>query len=160
MRKRRCRYARCQGASCSRRRDWMRDGTRRIMWAPSPLAQVRGKSGNRLDKRVMQVIVLLQLLRRDRRPLLPRLEQAPRPALAHHLHRQARLRLWVLINAKWYKSSRVTIQVAAICMKRSRCNPSQVRARSQSCRATRPQHPFRASTACHPSGRPACSPER
>jgi len=40
----------------------------------------------------------LQLLRRHPRPLLLRLEQAYRPAVAHHIHRHARLEVQVLIN--------------------------------------------------------------
>ena len=40
-----------------------------------------------------------QILRTDRRPLLRRLEQARRSALAHHLHRNARMGLSVLISA-------------------------------------------------------------
>ena len=39
---------------------------------------------------------------RHPRPLLRRLEQAHRSALAHHVHRTARLGPWVLINGTWY----------------------------------------------------------
>src|SRR3954471_3735982 len=41
-------------------------------------------------------------LRGHRRPLLQRLEPAHRPALAHHVHRTARMDAWVLINRTWY----------------------------------------------------------
>jgi hypothetical protein len=34
--------------------------------------------------------------------LLRSLEQARRPALAHHLHRSAPMGAWVLINETWY----------------------------------------------------------
>src|SRR5262249_20901729 len=47
----------------------------------------------------------LQLLRRSRRPLLCGMEQARRPALAHHVHRTAPMDPRVLINGIWYKSS-------------------------------------------------------
>ena len=46
----------------------------------------------------------LHVLRRHRRPLLLRLEQAHRPTLEDHVHRYARLALWVLIRETWYKS--------------------------------------------------------
>src|SRR5262245_4859886 len=45
----------------------------------------------------------LQILRRSRRPLLQRLEQARRSALAHHVHRTAPMGARVLINGNWYK---------------------------------------------------------
>ena len=44
----------------------------------------------------------LRLLRRHPRPLLRRVEQAHRSALAHHVHRPARLGSPVLINGTWY----------------------------------------------------------
>jgi hypothetical protein len=44
----------------------------------------------------------LQVLRRYRRSLLPRLEHARRSALAHHVHRTATMGSWVMINALWY----------------------------------------------------------
>ena len=44
----------------------------------------------------------LRILRRDRRSLLPGLEQARRPALEDHLDRNARLGTPVLISARWY----------------------------------------------------------
>ena len=47
----------------------------------------------------------LQILRRHRRPLLRRMEQARRSALANHVHRPARLGLSVVISEFWYKSS-------------------------------------------------------
>src|SRR5437899_2869242 len=46
----------------------------------------------------------LQILRRSRRPLLRRLEQARRSALAHHVHRTAPMGAPVLINGNWYES--------------------------------------------------------
>jgi len=45
----------------------------------------------------------LQILRRHRRPLLRRLEQAHRSALADHVARTTRLGPWVLITESWYK---------------------------------------------------------
>src|ERR1700746_490731 len=45
----------------------------------------------------------LQILRRSRRPLLCGMEQARRPALAHHVHRTAPMGPRVLINGIWYK---------------------------------------------------------
>ena len=44
----------------------------------------------------------LQILRRYRRPLLRRLEQARRSTLAHHVHRTAPMGAPVLINGTWY----------------------------------------------------------
>src|SRR5262249_99073 len=44
------------------------------------------------------------ILRRSRRPLLQRLEQARRSALAHHVHRTAPMGARVLINGTWYKA--------------------------------------------------------
>src|SRR5262245_36409894 len=46
----------------------------------------------------------LQILRRSRRPLLQRLEQARRSALAHHVHRTAPMGARVLINGTWYNT--------------------------------------------------------
>src|SRR5271154_2813927 len=45
----------------------------------------------------------LQILRRHRRSLLRRLEQAHRSALADHVHRNARMGPPVLISESWYK---------------------------------------------------------
>src|ERR1017187_6632868 len=44
----------------------------------------------------------LQVLRRHRRPLLRRLEQARRSTLEDHVHRPARLGLQVVIKESWY----------------------------------------------------------
>src|ERR1044072_1558941 len=44
----------------------------------------------------------LRLLRRHSRPLLRRVEQAHRSALAHHVHRPAGLGPSVLITGTWY----------------------------------------------------------
>jgi hypothetical protein len=44
------------------------------------------------------------ILRRHRRSLLRRLEQAHRPAMAHHVHRAARLKAQVLIREAWYNT--------------------------------------------------------
>src|SRR3954470_5472791 len=46
----------------------------------------------------------LHLLRRHPRPLLRGVEQAHGSALAHHVHRDARLGASVLINETWYKA--------------------------------------------------------
>src|SRR5438270_12292323 len=45
----------------------------------------------------------IPVLRGHPRPLLPRLEQACRPALDDHVHRHARLGASVLISESWYK---------------------------------------------------------
>src|SRR5260221_10940379 len=47
----------------------------------------------------------LPLVRRHRRTLLPRLEQARRSTLDDHVHRLTRLGSWVLTNGIWYKAS-------------------------------------------------------
>src|SRR5271163_1340726 len=46
----------------------------------------------------------LQILRRHRRSLLRRLEQAHRSALADHVHRNAPMGPPVLISESWYKT--------------------------------------------------------
>src|SRR5262249_34602869 len=46
----------------------------------------------------------LQILRRSRRPLLRRLEQAGRSALAHHVHWAASMGPTVLHKGDWYKT--------------------------------------------------------
>src|SRR3954471_13218325 len=55
----------------------------------------------------------LQVLQRPPRPLLCSLEQARRPALAHHDHRPARLGISVLINEAWYKTVGTKLASAA-----------------------------------------------
>ena len=55
----------------------------------------------------------LQILRRHRRPLLLRLEQAYRYALENHLHRNKKVGLSVVISGTWYKTERrLLLQVA------------------------------------------------
>src|SRR4051794_38829110 len=49
-------------------------------------------------------------LRRDRRPLLSRLEQARRPALEDHVARSPGLGTWVLINEHWYNAVRTALK--------------------------------------------------
>ena len=71
--------------------------------AEMPRTQPRGK---RLAVHARQLALQprLQILRRSRRSLLRRLEQARRPALADHVHRIARMGARVLINGTWYKN--------------------------------------------------------
>src|SRR5271165_3924458 len=61
-------------------------------------------AGKRMAVHARQLAVepSLQILRRHRQPLLRRLEQARRSALENHLHRNARLGVWVLISESWY----------------------------------------------------------
>ena len=47
----------------------------------------------------------LQIVQRHRRPLLRCMEQAHRPAMAHHVDRYPRLGLPVVISESWYKSA-------------------------------------------------------
>src|SRR5665647_487420 len=47
----------------------------------------------------------VQILRRHSRPLLRRLEQTCRSAMAHHVHRLARLGVPVLITENWYNET-------------------------------------------------------
>src|SRR5262249_48780926 len=49
----------------------------------------------------------LQIIRRSRRPLLRGLEQARRPALAHHVYRIASMGARVLINGTRYNSNKI-----------------------------------------------------
>jgi hypothetical protein len=60
----------------------------------------------RLAVHARQLVVepRLQILRRRRRLLLPCLEQAHRSAVAHHVHRTARLGARVLISGTWYSA--------------------------------------------------------
>src|SRR5207253_3750666 len=51
----------------------------------------------------------IPVLRRYPRPLLPRLEQAGRPALDDHVHRLARLGASVLISESWYYTVKQSI---------------------------------------------------
>jgi hypothetical protein len=44
--------------------------------------------------------------RPHRRPLLPPLEPPDRAAIAHHVHRPARMGAWVLISRSWYNTQR------------------------------------------------------
>src|SRR6202035_3640679 len=57
----------------------------------------------------------LQILRRHRRSLLRRLEQAHRPALADHVHRNARMGPPVLISESWYKLTALRALAAQPC---------------------------------------------
>jgi len=45
----------------------------------------------------------LHILRQHRRPLRLGLEQAGRPAVAHHVHRATQMGTWVMSNAGWYE---------------------------------------------------------
>src|SRR5262245_65574764 len=54
----------------------------------------------------------LQILRRSRRPLLQRLEQARRSALAHHVHRTAPMGAPVLIGSWYYTLVRIALALA------------------------------------------------
>src|SRR4051812_27591931 len=56
------------------------------------------------DARQLDLEPDLRLLPRHPRSLLRGVEQTHRPALAHHVHRPARLGSPVLINGTWYKS--------------------------------------------------------
>src|SRR3712207_599628 len=73
--------------------------------AQVPRAQ---RDGERLAVHARQLAVepRVPVLRGHRRPLLPRLEQARRPAVAHHVHRAARLGAGVLISGTWYYAGR------------------------------------------------------
>src|SRR5215218_9703661 len=57
----------------------------------------------------------LHLLPRHPRPLLRGVEQTHGPALAHHVHRPARLGSPVLINGTWYKLCIAASSVAYRC---------------------------------------------
>src|SRR5208283_3439513 len=76
--------------------------------APAAPSQVsRTQSGReRLGVHARQLAVKPHLpqLRRHRRSLLRRLEQAQKPAMARHVHRTARLGAQVLIRENWYKA--------------------------------------------------------
>src|SRR5271165_7103967 len=69
-------------------------------------------AGKRMAVHARQLAVepSLQILRRHRQPLLRRLEQARRSALENHLHRNARLGVWVLISESWYKTRERVIE--------------------------------------------------
>jgi len=63
-------------------------------------------AGERLAIHARQLAIEpdLQILRRHRRSLLRRLEQARGSTLENHVYRYARLGLQVLIKESWYKS--------------------------------------------------------
>src|SRR5580693_1720404 len=67
-----------------------------------PRAELAGKR-MAIHARKLALEPDLQILRRHRRPLLRRLEQAHRSALADHVARTTRLGPWVLIRESWYK---------------------------------------------------------
>lgn len=79
--------------------------------AEMPRAQSR-RERVAVHARQLAVEPHLRVLRRHRRPLLPRLEQARRSTLAHHVHGPATMGSWVLINARWYnlRSSKLAIE--------------------------------------------------
>src|SRR3954463_7183455 len=85
-------------------------GTRSILPQPVPdngIAHPRQPSlttNIRVHARELDVQPDLPLLHGHPRPLLRRLEQAHRPALARHVHRPARLGSPVLTNGTWYHS--------------------------------------------------------
>src|SRR6476660_8445724 len=74
---------------------------------PTPLT-----TNIRVHARQLDLEPALPLLPRHPRPLLRGVEQAHRSALAHHVHRPARLGLPVLITRTWYKAPR---QVLSVC---------------------------------------------
>jgi len=45
----------------------------------------------------------LPIIRRHRRPLLLRMEQARRSTMANYVYRLTKVGSWVVINALWYK---------------------------------------------------------
>ncbi|CAP56844.1 hypothetical protein GDI2901 [Gluconacetobacter diazotrophicus PA1 5] len=71
--------------------------------APATLARTQS-GGKRLAVHAQYLAVEPDLphLRRHRRYLLPRLEPARRPALAHHVPRATTMGTWVLTNRSWY----------------------------------------------------------
>src|SRR5229473_4079777 len=75
--------------------------------APAPAAQMPRTQSDRkhlgVHARQLAIQSHLQILRRYRRSLLRFLEQAHRSAMAHHVHRLARLGSWVLVSEGWYK---------------------------------------------------------
>src|SRR4030088_753219 len=76
---------------------------------PRPLAtQVPGAQSGRehlaVHARQLAVEPDLYILREHPRTLLPSLEQAHRSAMAHHVHRNARVGQWVLSIEDWYKA--------------------------------------------------------
>src|SRR5207302_10628688 len=70
--------------------------------AEVPRAQP-GRERLAVHARQLALQLHLQILRRSRRPLLCGMEQARRPALAHHVHRTAPMGPRVLIIGIWYK---------------------------------------------------------
>src|SRR5580693_8270327 len=73
-----------------------------------PRAELAGKR-MAIHARKLALEPDLQTLRRHRRPLLRRLEQAHRSALADHVARTTRLGPWVLITESWYYMARWSV---------------------------------------------------
>src|SRR4029450_11204899 len=78
-------------------RSRQRDGT--------PASNTVDNEHQRIHARELDLPPDLRLLPRHPRPLLRGVEQAHRSALAHHVHRTARLGLPVLITRTWYDTS-------------------------------------------------------
>src|SRR3954466_7983280 len=68
----------------------------------------------RIHARELDLQPDLRLLPRHPRSLLRGVEQTHRPALAHHVHRPARLCSPVLITRTWYKDRRTLPSAAAV----------------------------------------------
>src|SRR5271154_4765878 len=103
----------------------------------------------------------LQILRRHRRSLLRRLEQAHRSALADHVHRNARIGPPVLISESWYK---ITLLIAIELTPRI-CELTKVAAwripavrRAGAWKVRTDERPFRNLTASRVRGHPKVSP--
>src|SRR6201984_1171504 len=86
----------------------IRAGGRHSVAAEVPRAQP-GRERRAVHARQLALHPQLQILRRSRRPLLCGMEQARRPALAHHVHRTAPMGPRVLINGIWYYSTSFNI---------------------------------------------------
>src|SRR6516164_2596673 len=69
---------------------------------PFPMGSQPGREHLAVPPRKLALQPHLQIIPRHSRPLLLRLEQARRAALAHHIHRLARLGPSVLITESWY----------------------------------------------------------
>src|SRR5436190_20732667 len=79
--------------------------------AASPSARIEpGREHLAVSARELVVEPRVRLLPRYRRSLLRRVEQAHRPALAHHVHRPPRLAQCMTLSAGWYEYSRYAIR--------------------------------------------------
>jgi hypothetical protein len=83
---------------------------RRGLIAPIGLSRPNGLTTNiRVHARQLAIQLDIQILRRYCRPLLRGLEQTHRSAVAHHVHRDARVGPWIMNSESWYNTNNIRL---------------------------------------------------